>query len=207
MKIWMALMPRAPGKQELAFGLVNLLGAAVFWTGWCRSGFVAPSEEELGVPRRLQFPIDGESGEDSGRLIVEGSEDGVRSDAAVPIAGVPGIGLDAMSDGMPIAAFGRPNVLGGCVTKVPMTGEKEEAADGGFGIARVGEEFGGIGREKIWREFLGLKFAGGERDRFVGRFPEHTLVSRVKLAIWFRSKNTWRPFTSRTQWKRRSTII
>jgi hypothetical protein len=54
---------------------------------------------------------------------------------------------------------------------------------------------------------LGLKFAGGERDRFVGRFPEHTLVSRVKLAIWFRSKNTWRPFTSRTQWKRRSTII
>ncbi len=105
-------------------------------------------------------------------------EDGMRADAPEPIAGVRGIGFDAMNDGVPIAAFGRRDVLRGCVAEIPMPGEKEETAESGFSIAGVWKELHGICGEKIGREFLGVKFAGGERDRVVGRFPEHNLFSR-----------------------------
>jgi hypothetical protein len=109
---------------------------------------------------------------------MQGGEDGMLAHLPEPIARVGGIGLGAMNDSVPIAAFARPNILGCCVAELPMAGEKEKTTEGGFGIARVWEEFGGICGEKIGREFLGLKFAGRERDGVICRFPEHNLFSR-----------------------------
>ncbi len=162
----------------MAFGLLDSLRALVLRAGRFASCLVAPHKEVIRIPCILHAPTYIAFSQQSGGLFMQGGEDGMLARLPEPIARVSGIGFGAMNDSVPIAAFARWDILRDLVAKVPVTGEKEKTTEGGFGIARVWEEFGGICGEKIGREFLGLKFAGRERDGVICRFPEHNLFSR-----------------------------
>ncbi len=68
------------------------------------------------IPGVFEAPSDSGRRQKSACLGVEGGEDRVVADAPEPIAGVPVIWFDPMSDGVPIASFASWDLLRDLVT-------------------------------------------------------------------------------------------
>jgi len=64
----------------------------------------------------------------------------VKADAAEPVSGVPAVGFLAVDDGVPVAAFGRGQVLGDRVGAVPFAEAEPEPGERGFGMAAAGNQ-------------------------------------------------------------------
>jgi len=80
-------------------------------SGFCPC-FIAPFNEEKRIPSRLQLPAEIFVGLKSrGSTGMKRLKNGMRSNAPEPVTGVPGIGLDAVGDPVPVAAFWRCDVL------------------------------------------------------------------------------------------------
>lgn len=133
----------APQEQEFPFGLLNLESDVFLDTsGFCPC-FIAPFDEEKRIPSRLQPPAEIFVGlKIRGGASMKRLEYGMSSDAAEPVAGVPGIRLDAVSNPMPIAALRRGDVLRDAVAFVPAAQQQQQTADGSFWIAGVGKQSG-----------------------------------------------------------------
>lgn len=65
---------------------------------------------------------------------------GVRSDLSEPIAGVGGIGLDAVRNSVPITPLPGMNVLRNAVAPFPAVQQQEQSTEGGIGVTRSGKE-------------------------------------------------------------------
>jgi len=133
----------APQEQEFPFGLLNLeSGLLLNASGLCPC-FIAPFDEEKRIPSRFQLPAEiFMSLKTRGGAGVKRLKNGMIANAAKPVAGVPGIGLDAVGNPVPVAAFRRGDVLRDAVAFVPAAQEKQQTTDGGIRIAGLGKQSG-----------------------------------------------------------------
>ena len=96
----------APQEEQFPFGLLNLDSGLLLDTSGLCPCFIAPFDEEKRIPGRLQLPVEIFVGLKSrGSTAMKRTKNGMRSNAAEPVTGVPGIGLDSVGDPVPIAAF------------------------------------------------------------------------------------------------------
>ena len=78
---------------------------------------------------------------------------------AKPVVGVPGIGLLTVNDGVPVAAFGRVDVLRGFVRFLPATEIELQSGECGCSGAGAREELARLGGAQGGERFAASDFA------------------------------------------------
>lgn len=116
-------------------GVLDLNGGGLqLGTGLTNGGF-AEVDEELGRPGGGEFHTGGgEALEDGLGVGEDGGKDGVFADLAEPVAGIEGVGLLAVNDGVPVRALGSVDVLGGGVRAFPIAEEEQRTGVGRLGL-------------------------------------------------------------------------
>src|SRR6476646_11901313 len=102
---------------------------------------VAPRYERERIPSRFQTPAARIAfAQDRARSLLQLFKDGMNAYPPKPIRRVRGIGLDAVSDGMPIRALARWIVLRKLVAPLPVGQQKHQAAQRGLRVPRPRKE-------------------------------------------------------------------
>lgn len=138
-------------EQELPFGELHLLEALLIAGGRVPAGL----DKGKRVPTRSVLVAEGGGGG------AQFWKDGVLSNAAEPVAGVPQVRLHAVKNPVPIAAFGGIQILSNGVALIEEAAVEPQAGEGGLGHGGVGEEIARRAAEP--RGKSGIRIAGGDK--------------------------------------------